>query len=517
MHTRLAVCGLLGVGLLALGPGCSSSSKESGEVAGDAAVAGVIDPGVGGAAGETGAAGMGGTTAVPGGTTATAAGGKSTKPAGSTTTTAGATGGKGSTGKVAGTTTIGGATAGGATTGGATVGGAGGTGAVPETCIGSSLLSALGKSTVLVGASMEDATAAKAPFDGRYLYLSGGYFDGATPCASCASGCTASQTSCANSGPGCAWWGCWQYDQDPPGQYAVSFIASNDKTSPKQIPMLTYYQELQASGLGEGSKQVAGINDATFLTRYFADWRFLLQRIGSHPALLHIEPDFWGYVEQMNADPHAVPAKVAAANPTDCAGYEDSAAGFAKCLIHMVRVYAPKAKVGLHASAWGTNYDVFGNTNASLNLAGEIQKMVAFLTALGAKDGDFIVSDPSDRDAGYYQSQGRNTWWDTANNKLPHFHQAFAWIKAVAEGLGLPVILWQIPVGNMSQTNTTDHWQDNRLEYFFAHMDEVAAAHVAGLFFGAGMGGMTTPETDGGVLVAKTKAYATAGGTKLCP
>jgi hypothetical protein len=26
----------------------------------------------------------------------------------------------------------------------------------------------------------------------------------------------------------------------------------------------------------------------------------------------------------------------------------------------------------------------------------------------------------------------------------------------------------------------------NRLDYFFAHMDEVAAAHIVGLFFGAG-------------------------------
>jgi hypothetical protein len=61
---------------------------------------------------------------------------------------------------------------------------------------------------------------------------------------------------------------------------------------------------------------------------------------------LHIEPDFWGYVQQANSDPHAVVAKVTAANPTDCAGYENSAAGFARCLVHMVRVYTPNAKVG---------------------------------------------------------------------------------------------------------------------------------------------------------------------------
>jgi hypothetical protein len=362
---------------------------------------------------------------------------------------------------------------------------------------------------------MVDATAAKAPFDGRYLYLSGGLFDGTAPCASCATGCTAGGGSCV--GGACVWWGCWQYDQDPPGQYVINFVGANEKASPRQIPMFTYYEELQASGLNEGSSQVAAINDAAFLTRYLADWRFVLQKIGTHAALLHIEPDFWGYVEQSNSDPHKVPAKVTTANATDCAGYENSAAGFAKCMIHMVRVYAPNAKVGLHASAWGTNFDVFGNSDAKLDVPGEAKKMATFLTALGAGDGDFIVADPSDRDAGYYQSINRDTWWDDTNAALPNFHQAFTWTKALAETMNLPVILWQIPVGNMSQNNTTDHYQDNRLDYFFAHMDEVVAAHVVGLFFGAGMGGMTTPETDGGNLVSKTTAYRAAGGAKVCP
>jgi len=489
-----------------VGSGGAINSAGAGGVAGVADTGGVV--GSGGATNSGGVTRSGGRTSVGG-----ASGSGGTRGGGGATTKGGA-GGAGASGSTA----AGGASGGATGTGGATGAGgsAGATGAGGASgCIGAAFLSALGKNTVLIGGSLTDATAAKAPFDGRYLYLSGGLFDGAGPCASCASGCTTGGTSCSNSA-GCAWWGCWQYDQDPPGQYVVSFVSSNEKASPKQIPMFTYYQELQASGLNEGTTQVAALNDATFLTRYLADWRFVLQKIGTHVALLHIEPDFWGYVEQLNADPHAVPAKVASANPTDCAGYENSAAGFAKCMIHMVRVYAPSAKVGVHASAWGTNFDVFGNSSAKLDVAGEAQKMATFLTALGAPDGDFIVSDPSDRDAGYYQSVGRNTWWDASNASLPNFHQAFTWTKALAEAMNLPIVLWQIPVGNMSQNNTTDHWQDNRLDYFFAHMDEVVAAHVVGLFFGAGAGGMTTPETDGGNLVAKTNAYRTAGGAKVC-
>lgn len=96
-----------------------------------------------------------------------------------------------------------------------------------NTCLSTPLLSSLGKTNILLGASMTAATAKLAPFDGRYMYLSGGVFDGATPCASCASSCTVDGTTCANSGPGCSWWGCWQWDQDPPGGYVRGFVDEN--------------------------------------------------------------------------------------------------------------------------------------------------------------------------------------------------------------------------------------------------------------------------------------------------
>ena len=86
--------------------------------------------------------------------------------------------------------------------------------------------------------------------------------------------------------------------------------------------------------------------------------------------------------------------------------------------------------------------------------------------------------------------------------------------------------------GNASQNNTTDHSKDNRVDYFFggsaagvqsvapttvpAHWSALAAAHVIGVAFGAGAGEQTTPETDGGYLVSKTKAYVSAGGQPLC-
>ena len=164
-------------------------------------------------------------------------------------------------------------------------------------CLGASLLAALGKSKLMVGASMQDATAKLAPFDIRYTYLSGGVFDGNTPCASCASNCTAKGISCKNGGPGCGWWGCWQYDQDPPGEYARNFFSTANANG--EIPMITYYELLHTSGVNEGAPEVTqAASDVSVMTRYFADWRFLLQQVGTAAVLLHIEPDFWGYAEQ---------------------------------------------------------------------------------------------------------------------------------------------------------------------------------------------------------------------------
>ena len=458
-------------------------------------------------------AGGGGTGAASGGGGAGAASGS-----GGTAGTGGAAGTAGDAGGASGS----GGTAGAAGTGGAagtdgSAGSAGTSDSGDTSCMVGALLASLGKNRLLVGASMDDAIATQAPFDLRYLYLAGGLFDGAAPCQSCQTGCTVGGNSCANSNPnGCGWWGCWQADTDPPGAYARGFIQTAQGNG--QLPIFTYYELLQASGAAEGAAEVTvAARDQAFMTRLLADWRFTLQQVGQSVALLHVEPDFWGYAEQQGDDPHQLAAAVATANPTDCATEEDSIAGMGRCMIAMVRKYAPNAKVGLHASGWGTKMDVLNNADAGLDVVGEANKLGAFLVECGAAQGDYVVVETSDRDAGYYESIGQNRWWDDANAKLPTFHQAFTWAKALAEKVGKPLLWWQMPVGNMSLAGDADHWKDNRLDYFFAHMDEVAAAHGFGVAYGAGAAGQTTPSTDGGNLVAKVNAYVTSGGQKPCP
>ncbi|WP_439389096.1 RICIN domain-containing protein [Ideonella sp. YS5] len=355
-----------------------------------------------------------------------------------------------------------------------------------------SLTSFMGSKRLLIGAQMDDSTAASAPFDARYVYIA----SKPMPSDSCTQGCA---SLCSTAG----WWGCWQDTSLLPGRYVADHIKKNASAtwqgaSRPRLSVFTYYVMKSAAG-GEGSVELQAMNNADILKRYLSDWRFLLKTIGNERVMLQIEPDLWGFVRGANADPHAVPAQVRAANPTDCAWYEDSASGLARCMISMVRTYAPKASVGLHASPW--NYAATGNA----------EETGRYMLALGAADGDFLTTDPSDRDAGWYAATyGIDAWWNDQK-----FATYLAWSKKLAETVGRPTVMWQLPLGNPAQNNTKNHWQDNKVEYVFSKVYDVAGSHVAALLFGAGEGDQTAPETDGGNLIGKTKDYIGKGGAGL--
>ncbi|MER6371472.1 RICIN domain-containing protein [Streptomyces mirabilis] len=367
--------------------------------------------------------------------------------------------------------------------------------ASPTPTNGTSAKRFMGSDTVLIGGSMTDASFNAAPFDVRYAYIhsqpapSSDYY-------------TASR--CQDSWSG--WWGCWSGSTTAPGfpvTYANSQAAKatyQGKSRPQKY-LWTWYslRDLgDAAGEGDGPGEVKAINRTDLLTRYLNDYRFLLQKIGTSHDAIDLEPDFWGFARSLG-NLHQVPAHVQASNPKDCGSQENSAVGLAQCLISMTHKYAPNTAVGLHLSCFDWETDV--------------QKCVKDYTDLGAKNADFLVTDVSDRDAGWYAQPahgGSDHFWNDQKAAA-----SLKFWKTMAESVGKPVVLWQIPVGNMAGNNTPGHFKDDKVDWFFSHMDQVANAHIAGLLFGAGWTEQTTPETDGGNLINKTIAYRNSGGTAL--
>ena len=206
----------------------------------------------------------------------------------------------------------------------------------------------------------------------------------------------------------------------------TGYVTACAQASPPLIPMFTYYQLLPSTGMGGGGgafEVTQFATNATFMSRYFDDWRFLLQKMGRAVALLHIEPDFWGFAEQ-TAPPAGAPAAVASANATDCGSQPNTIASMGKCMIAMVREYAPHALVALHASGWSTTWTSSATpTRARCSTShGPRRRRRRSFSPPAAATRPLRGGRTSDRDAGYYQCvEGKDVWWDATNATLPVF------------------------------------------------------------------------------------------------
>jgi len=401
----------------------------------------------------------------------------------------------------------------------------------PDTCLERAFLDYFGKERLMVGAQADrvffSAQANRGLMDVRYLYLANAVSASPdnTPCSSCDASCNPHH-----------WWGCWN---SPAGNYLNLFF--NQAQEDGQIPMVSYYTfyHTMRDQMGMNNEgNLALVTQAQYLARYFNDWRFMLQRIGERKVIVHIEPDLWGYAQKNNPtspSPRNIPAVVSQANPADCGtGFEDNFAGFSRCLIHMVRVYAPGAKVGLHASTWAVpDSDV--NLNilpAGMSVVQHAEEVARYMKLLGSDETDFLVVEAIDRDADCYQTSSCHTqtnparWWDDTNQTLPNFNQHFEWAGALRKAIGKPLVWWQLPLGNQNSPNHFPNsvsyqnifnqnppaylnygYRDNRVDYFLTHMDDFVAAGGVLAAFGAGERFQTNPLTDGGNFARLAREY----------
>ncbi len=352
-----------------------------------------------------------------------------------------------------------------------------------------------------VGVGLADAPGgaaalkACAPFSYRYQYLAGG----------------------VNTGSG---WQTWQETTVPAGEFANRYIV--ESAAQGQVPVFTYYMLLQTNpgtGADEQARVLGNFANAATMAAWFADLKVFFQQAHRSPGttvVLHVEPDFWGYVEQRatnRTDPTSVPGQVAGSGFAEVAGYADNAAGLAQAIVHLRDLHAPNVRLGYHASVWGTNTDILVSKPSDTevqrlaNLAGDF-----YLNLHAAFD--LVFMEFSDRDSAYHElvNHRGQAWYGAEDYRR---HRLF--LSTLVTRTSRPVVLWQIPLGNnvmRSCNNTAHHYQSNQVEWLLGdlgstHLADYRQAGVIAFLFGAGDGNGTTA-TDAGSDGITNPATATS-------
>jgi hypothetical protein len=360
---------------------------------------------------------------------------------------------------------------------------------------------------------------ASAPFGFRYQYLAGG----------------------VNTGSGWATW-------NPGGAFVTYYV--QDSVAHHTIPVLTYYMLLQSKPAGgdEAHADLANATNVETMKAYWADVRLLFQRIRqatSKPVVVHVEPDFWGYVEQAARadDASTVPAAVASTGVAELAALPNTAAGFAQAFVKLRDALAPNVLLAYHLSGWGTKHDIVYEDPPDATVRAYAARSAAFERSLHARF-DLSFEDFSDRDAGFYEKQQGNkaTWFKPAD-----FHRHLVYAATFVRATGLRMVAWQIPLGNTlmrAENDSWGHYQDNRVQWLLgdkdrAHLAGYVKAGFAGFLFGGGAGGTTcacdaqhdgvtnpppidgntrlslSADDDGGYFRAQARAYYKRGALML--
>ncbi len=314
------------------------------------------------------------------------------------------------------------------------------------------------------------------------------------------------------------------------GQYALDFFY--DTYERNMLPAVQFYQIVEELPAGEDT-MLQKLGDPATMKSYFGDFKILMERAKDYggPVVVMIEADGYGFAEIQSGDDPSHYAAVADSGLPELSKLPNTVAGWGLAYLQLKKaVGADNALLGVHVSAWATNYDVMMN-NDHVYLSTEVEAAYWFLSQLGLTENqtgltyDFLVGDPSDRDAGYYEKVlGEQRWWDAADDApiaSRSFNRFAEWLRLWNVKSGKRWILWQLPLGNSNHLDVDNAggarqgYRDNRAEYFLGdgatHMQKFADAGTIALLFGAGMHGMSTFDNDvytDGQLFMKSRAEA---------
>ncbi|MBF0442012.1 MAG: hypothetical protein HQK54_08920 [Oligoflexales bacterium] len=298
-------------------------------------------------------------------------------------------------------------------------------------------------------------------------------------------------------------WAGWQ----PEGRFVDSIVKIADDNG--AVPMFTYYQ--LALVMEQTNYRIFESED---LVKYLKDVKLMYTRLGAYgkSSMVHFEPDFFGYLQQhvtknsLSVD--TMKAVIHGSDFHDCDHLNQTVAGLLQCLIDMGRKLSPKTKIAFSSSSWGDWYD---DSNPNVDVAKYAASVGAFLNKVSMGKTDFVIVETLDRDAGFHEIQNPKGkyYWDESNKTYPNFQSHLKWVKALVSTMGKPAVFWQTPLGVPSDTRggSNGAYRDNRVRYFFSHINELVDAGVFGALFGAGADGQTTIKNDGGQFKNAAAAY----------
>jgi hypothetical protein len=251
-------------------------------------------------------------------------------------------------------------------------------------------------------------------------------------------------------------------------------------------------------------------------------------------VVVHVEPDFWGFMEQKAAggDASTVSASVGSSGFADVAGIPNTVQGFADALLHIRDVYATNVVLAIHASIWGSGSDL-GSSTGAVDAVAAADKTAAFLNSAGIASNpfgstwDLVFNDVDDHDAGWWEAQGADNlsfthWWDPTNTTFPNFSRYLSWVSEVHTKTARQQVVWQVPEGNqyfLTENNTCGHYQDNVAPYFIAHPLSLFNAGLVAVLFGAGNACQTNNTDARGDGVTNNNGHTTTdllGGCNAC-
>lgn len=314
------------------------------------------------------------------------------------------------------------------------------------------------------------------------------------------------------------------YRHIPSGGLATNFI--NQSIAIGMNPAFNIYMLQEDGG---ANVAIANMNNLDFMRRYFWNIRNVAQKCNGKKAVFVIEPDTWGYLIKKNygngptsaggdptCRPNAVFCNVNNLGYAHLAGLPNTMAGLAQGIIRTIRTYAPDAYIGFHANHWATWSNgatgspcLGGNAGgfyqcqagmpfwsiADINVGVDFQ-IAWYQELLGGSSacdkGDFMAVEKYGFDEG-----GRWIAFGASASVLYYGNTQYQnwlhWSKRLGQGVNLPLLGWQIPVGNSTLPNTvgTNKYKDGFMEYYFSHKQDFTCSGFIGLFMGPGVGAST--------------------------